>query len=269
LSERFKYRGDLAEATLPEMLYTINRFRVPGVIEAAQGDISKRVYVRDGHVIHASSTDRQDSLGSYLRKIEAIPPKGLDDVILEREITNKKLGVLLIEKGLLPPAQAYRAIREQIEGIVWSLFYWHEGQVTYGVEDLVQEDIVQIQLPIGRAIIEGIRRAPDVKPLMARIGGKETRFAPCYRAEELIEIGLAEDEYSLLQMVDGKKTLYHLCSKGPKMPSENAKLLYAFLVLHLIKQPKPIEELSLETGSLQAADAGPTKIRFRTSGDDF
>ena len=40
------------------MLFTINRARVPGVIEAALGDVSKRVYVRDGYIIHASSTDR-------------------------------------------------------------------------------------------------------------------------------------------------------------------------------------------------------------------
>ena len=146
MSERFKYRGNLADTTLPEMLYTINRFRVPGVIEATQGDVSKRVYVRDGYVIHASSTDREDSLGTYLRRIEAIPDKGLDDVILEREITNKKLGVLLVEKGLLPPAQAYRAIREQIEAIVWSLFYWQDGQVTYGVEDLALEEIQSGQI---------------------------------------------------------------------------------------------------------------------------
>lgn len=272
MSEKFKYRGNLADTTLPEMLYTINRFRVPGVIEAAQGDVSKRVYVRDGYVIHASSTDRGDSLGSYLRRLEAVSKKGLDDVILEREITNKKLGVLLVEKGLLPPAQAYKAIREQIEAIVWSLFYWQEGEVTYGVEDLVQEDIIQIQLPIGRAIVEGIRRAPDVKPLMARIGSKETRFEACYQAEDLIEIGLSEDEFRLLQMIDGEKTLYHLCSKGPKMPSENAKLLYAFQVLQLIRKAEGASLLSEKSeNSVEAenADKGPVKIRLRTKGDNF
>jgi hypothetical protein len=250
------------------MLYTINRFHVPGVIEATRGDVSKRVHVRAGYVVHASSTDRDDSLGSYLRKIEAVSEKELDEVILEREITNKKLGVLLVEKSLLPPAQAYRAIREQIEAIVWSLFYWNDGQVTYGLEELVQEDLIQIQLPIGRVIVEGIRRAPDVKPLMSRIGSKETRFEPCYRAEDLIEIGLAEDEFKLLQMVDGEKTLYHLCSKGPKMPSENAKLLYAFQVLQLIKQPQVVEE-SEQAAETESTDDGPVKVRFETSGDEF
>ena len=46
-----------------------------------------------------------------------------------RRQTNQRLGVLLIERGLLTPAQVYQAIRQQIEGIVWSLFDWPDGEI--------------------------------------------------------------------------------------------------------------------------------------------
>ena len=37
MESNYKYRGDLRSTTLPEMLHTIHRTRVPGVIEARRG----------------------------------------------------------------------------------------------------------------------------------------------------------------------------------------------------------------------------------------
>ena len=71
MTSTFRYQGNLRETTLPEMLHAIDRFRVPGVVRARSGEIVKRVYLRDGYVIHASSNDRRDSLGDFLRRHEA------------------------------------------------------------------------------------------------------------------------------------------------------------------------------------------------------
>ncbi len=230
----YKYRGDLAETTLPEMLYTIDRFHVPGVVEARQGRVIKRVYLRAGYVIHASSTDRSDSLGAHLLQKKSVRAEVIEELSTKRRHSNKRLGVMLLERGLLSPAQVLRGIREQIEAIVWSLFFWEEGEVTFGVGDLKAGEMVQIQLPIRQCIIEGIRRAPDAKLMVSRLGQRETVLEPCYDVEDLIETGLDVGDYQLLRSVDGKKTLYELCAQGPKPAPEVAKILYAFQILHLI-----------------------------------
>ena len=64
----FEYRGDLAERALPEILYTIDRFNVAGVIEAEKDGVVKSVHIKDGRVIHAASSDLNDSLGTFLRR---------------------------------------------------------------------------------------------------------------------------------------------------------------------------------------------------------
>ncbi|MGB7492618.1 MAG: DUF4388 domain-containing protein, partial [Thermoanaerobaculia bacterium] len=168
MSPKFKYRGNLADTTLPEMLHTIDRFRVPGVIEVRRGGLIKRVYIRDGYIIHASSTDREDSLGAYLMRAEILPRDALESVGRLRETSNKRLGALLIERGMLPPDEVFESIRNQLEAIVGSLFYWQDGEVTFGVGDLEKEEMVQIQLPIPRVIVQGIKSAPDAKPLVSR-----------------------------------------------------------------------------------------------------
>jgi hypothetical protein len=183
----------------------------------------------------------------------------------ERERTNKRYGVLLMERRLLSPGEIYDAIRKQIEAIVWSLFAWQEGSVAFSIGEYREPGSVRIQLPMRQVILHGIKRAPNAKTMVARLGRKETVFEPCYQAEELIEIAMDADEYSLLQLVDGRRTLFEICTQGPHGAAENGKVLYAFQVLQLIRQvsaDKPAPRASLrETGAI--------KIRFKTHGDKY
>lgn len=262
----FQYRGDLSLTALPEILYTIDRFQVPGVIEAGRDEVVKRVYIKDGNVVHASSTDREDSLGHYMLRSGLLSPEVFERTMRERERLNKRYGVLLIESGVLSPAEVHRAIRKQIEEVVWSLFYWQDGGVIFSIGDFREPDSVRIQLPMRQVIVQGIRRAANAKALVARLGRKETVFEPCYRVEDLIEAGLDANEYRLLSLVDGRRTLFDVCTQGPHAPAENGKILYAFQVLQLIRAaaggaPPPDKPREEGTGAI--------KIRFKTSGDRY
>ena len=262
----FQYRGDLSQTALPEILYTIDRFQVPGVIEGSREGVVKQVYIKEGNVVHATSTDRNDSLGVYLQRSGVITADMYLETMRERERTNKRYGVLLIENGILSPADVLRAIRKQIEAIVWSLFYWQDGSVIYSIGEFREPDAVRIQLPMRQVILQGIKRAPDAKTLVARLGRKETVLEPCYKAEQLIELALDTEEYRLLSLVDGRRTLFDICTKGPHGAAENAKVLYAFQILQLVRiagvtapPPEPRE----------ATGTGAIKIRFKTQGDKF
>lgn len=263
----FQYRGDLSQTALPEILYTIDRFQVPGVIEASRDGVMKQVYIKEGNVVHATSTDRDDSLGAYLQRSGVLTAEVFAETMRERERLQKRYGVLLIESGILSPAEVYRAIRKQIEAIVWSLFYWQEGSVIFSIGEFREPDSVRIQVPMRQVILQGIKRAPDAKALVARLGRKETVLEPCYKTEQLIELALDGDEYKLLSLVDGRRTLYDICTQGPNSASENAKVLYAFQILQLIRgaaAPAPPPE-----APRREEPTGAIKIRFKTHGDKF
>ena len=63
---RFEFRGDLSKTPLPEVLQTVHHYRVPGVLVARRGDVEKKIYIWDGDVIFATSSDRSESLGNVL-----------------------------------------------------------------------------------------------------------------------------------------------------------------------------------------------------------
>ena len=264
----FEYRADLSETALPEMLYTVERFQVPGVIEAERDGVTKRVYVREGYVVHASSTDRKDSLGAYLQRTGKITAEQFTATMAVRSGTKKRYGELLIEQGLISPAGIHEAIRKQVESIVWSLFYWQEGSVRFEIGSFQTPAEVRILLPMRQVILHGIKSAPNAKALVARLGRKETVFEPNFSTEDLIRAAIGDDEYTLLGLIDGQRSLYEVCHHGPLSAPENAKLVYAFHVLRLVRRRD--EARAREQANAEAAPQTTSqgiKIRFKTGAD--
>ena len=252
-----EYRGDLSETTLPEMLYTIDRFQVPGVIEARRNGVVKRVYLKSGYVTHATSTDLRDSLGGFLERTGRLTREQSTEMMQLRRNSTQRLGVLLIEQGLLAPAEVYQAIRQQIEAVVWSLFAWQDGEITFSIGEHHDPGMVKIELPMRQVILEGIKRTAEAKLLVKRLGSKDAVFAADYHVESLIEMALSADDLALLRRVDGRRSLYEIASDGPYPLQDNAKLMYAFYVMKLIRKVDATEKKPDDAGA-------PIKIRFKT-----
>jgi hypothetical protein len=242
----FQYHVTLEETSIAEVFWTIYRHKVPGLIEISREGIEKQIYINDGNVIHASSTDRTDRLGAFLYRIGKISRKDLVDTMRERELTGKRHGQLLIEQGLLSPADLYDAIKLQMETIVWSVFSWQTGDLTFKIGEFNDPLMIRIQLPMRQVILRGIKKVQDTKALVTRLGKKTSIFRPCHSTEDLIEIALAKEEYELLCLVDGQRSLYDICTSGPCGVSENARILYAFRVLQLIEKIPSDESVALK-----------------------
>lgn len=252
------YETELAETPLPEALRQIGALRTAGVLEARVDDIVKRAALRDGYIVHAASSAPEDWLGSFLLSRGRIS-EAEHSAIGERSRFSKKVGALLVERGLLEPPEVLEAIRQHTEAIVWSLFSWSRGRIQFRAASL--ESLggrVLIQMPLPRVIVEGSRRIPDPRPLLHRLGGREAVLEPSFRTEDLISAGLEPDERKVLEQVDGRRTLVELCTIGPLPPPETARLLFGFRVLDLIRP-----------AGAQRQRSGPIKIRMRTAGDEL
>lgn len=248
MSQQFQYHGTLEETSLAEMFYTIFRHRVPGLIEISNEGTVKRITIHDGMVLHASSTDRADRLGAFLYRTGQLTREMLEETMRKRRESNARHGQIMIEDGLLSPGELYEAIRGQMEAILWSLFAWQKGEVAFKIGKL-PAPAVKIHLPMRQVVLRGVKNVPDVKALVANLGRRDTVMAPAYAVEDLLEIALDQDEYTLLRLVDGQRTIYEICSQGPFSVAENARLLYAYHVLRLIQRSEGQNEPS--TGAIK------------------
>lgn len=277
--ERYHYRGELAERPLPEMLNTIDRFGVPGVLEAISDDVVKRIYLSDGQIVHATSSKPEDSLGAHLMRCGLVGGVQLRRVRRSRRGA-APLGPLLLEQGLMTASEIAEAQRDQIERIVWSLFRWSEGSVTFSIgdsgtkkrEDLPDENI---SIPIRYAIKEGARYYPHPKELLELLGST-SKVEKQYEPIDLIDLALREEEISLLKGIDDATSLEELCSSSTLGLDDGVRLLYGFSVLQLVNIEPTQDHLdSLAAGQGSAGTKEKTsgqsglRIQIKTDGDRF
>jgi hypothetical protein len=245
------YQTELSQIPLPEILVTIHRYKAPGTIECRRGSELKEIFLDRGQIIFASSNQVRDSLGDKLLYEKKITQEQYDESVRRLVSTGKRQGTILTEMEVLDSDRLFTAVREQILQIVWSVFAWDAGSVTFTPGRQKQQEFVKSDIAIPQVILQGVRRVPDAKPLVARLGTKATILV---RTEKTVdELILDPDEQRLLDACDGKSALFDLISIGPLTASNNARILYAFFALQLIA-PRTPERI---------------KMNIRTPGDTY
>jgi hypothetical protein len=246
------FQSDLAQTPLPEILLTVHRYKAPGMVECKRGGEIKRIYLDRGHIIFATTNQLTESLGDKLLREGKINRQQYDDSVKLLRTTGKRHGVTLVEMKLLTPQELFTAVREQLQEIVWSIFTWDRGTVTFAPGRDRSLEFVKVELSVPHAIMHGVRAMPDPKSLIARLGSKTSVFVQTGTAVE--ELTLSDDEQHLLDAVDGKKSLYELVNVGSLPPADNARILYALFALQLIAVRQPLKvQLKTEGGKFPAA----------------
>lgn len=253
---RFQFKGDLAATPLPEVLCTVHHYRVPGVLSAVRQSIEKKIYISNGDVIFATSGDRADSLGDYLLRNGVISQEAFDKSveILLLSGGEKRHGEVLVEMGALTHDDLYKIVVDQVRSIVYSVFNWEEGNVTFQVGQYRTDELIQLNIPARQMVLAGVKATTDARRLVSFLGPSWTVFDPSFDETDLDDIGLSPAELALMKRVDGLKTLKDLVVLGPGDAAHNAKLVYAFYALRLITRR--------ETSSRK-------KIQWKTTGGDY
>jgi hypothetical protein len=146
--------------------------------------------------------------------------------------------VILVEMRAIEPKQLFVSVKEQVQEIVWSVFEWTEGTVSFQPGRDRTQEFIKLNIPTRQAVVQGVRRVADARGLVARMGKKATILAPVPDAD-FSNLTLAAEEQVQYELVDGKKALYELIQYGPLAPAENAKILYALYALKLIEVKEP------------------------------
>lgn len=235
---RFTFRSDLDQTPLPEVLYTVWRHKVPGAIDCVHGEVRKSLFVDQGRLIFATSGTIEDSLGDRLLRSGRITPAQYRESVrrLVRE-SGKRQGVILVEMGALQPRELFIEVRDQVREIVWSLFEWDKGDVLFTPGRERHQEFIRLDIPLLEAVAEGVRRIPDARRLIAKLGTRSTVYERT--AEPMVDPSTIDARLQeLLAAVDGRRTLFDLASTPGGTPPDNTRGLYTLLVYRLIR-PRP------------------------------
>ncbi len=226
---------------LAEVLVKIHRYRAPGRVDCKRGDEIKRIYLDHGQIVFATTNQLGESLGDKLLREGRITGHQYEESLIRARASGNRHGTTLVEMKVLSARDLFVAVHEQIEEIIWPIFGWDSGTVSFTAGRDKKQEFIKVDIPVPMAILRGVRHVAEARGLVARLGTKTTLFA---RANGHTEgLVLSAEEQSLLDVVDGRKVLYELVNTPPLPPGDNARILYAFFALGLIvpREPRQIK----------------------------
>lgn len=153
--------GTIQVTPLADILEYLRTRGFSGTLVVRTKNVSKNVYLKEGQIVFASSTDARDRLGETLVRLGKITAEQLEKAILQynKHAGIKKLGAILVENGTIPPKELFLALKLQVREIIISLFLLPEGD--YRIEASLPADVIVLQIDFQsliREVIEKIRR---------------------------------------------------------------------------------------------------------------
>ena len=205
-------RGSLEQVGVPALLRSLVRAGKTGPLRFTRGKVTKTVYLSEGRLIFATSTDPDDRLGEMLLRKGLITYRGLEESV--RAIrAGKRQGTILVESGSIRSRDLVEGVTEQVQEIVYSLFLWEEGNYEFVEGDLPSREVIQLRMSTEDLLMEGVRRVQRWSRIQAGAGGLDQRYTLSPESTSIVEgMSLSKEELNLVAILDGTTTLEEICA---------------------------------------------------------
>lgn len=160
----------LEGTSIPELLWQLHQAGHSGTLLLESAGVRKALYFRDGRIIFAASTDPEDRLGSLLFRRAEVDLAPLVDAGAE-VVRGRRLGQVLVQRGLIEPGALVRAVIDQVREIVLSVFTWSEGRHRVSRAGLPGHETVTLDMPMEDLILAGVRQIQDSARVRRAVGG--------------------------------------------------------------------------------------------------
>jgi hypothetical protein len=233
--------GNLNTIGFPDLLQLLSTGKKTGTLTLKRQSLQKEIAFRNGNIIYACSTnDKEDLFGQMLLKRGRISKTDLKRALQIQKTKGKKIGTVLVEMDLFSRAEIVEALKLQIEEIVYTLFGWDEAQFAFEEGKIPAEDQIQTELSTMNVIMEGTRRIDEWVEVQRVLPLPDVPLKPVLVPQGIQEeVRLTLDEFQMLVLIDGERTVPDLLELSPVGEFVTCKALYKLLVAGLVESGEP------------------------------
>jgi hypothetical protein len=244
--EDLTVKGDLETSSVPELLRSLLASRETGILTFRRDDLRKTVYLREGRVVYGTSSDPDDRLGESLLlrgKITARQYLQASNMIRP----DRRLGAILVEMEALEPDELVPGVEQHVRDILMDLVCWNRGDYELVMRDVELRDIeaasvVRLNISTENLILEGIRRCRSWSQVLRGIGGDiGVVMAPTGETDILYKLDLSTEEQEVLAQVNGRSSVEQICHVSYLPDFETCRILWALLVLGVIRRETAVQ----------------------------
>jgi curved DNA-binding protein CbpA len=242
-------QGNLKECSLTRILIDLNRGRTTGTLSITTPLFTKKIYIREGNVIFASSTFEDDRLGEMLVKAGKISMEQYDRSVELLKTTGKRQGAILVDLGYITPKDLFWGVKYQVKEIIYSAFRLEEG--TYEFQSTIPpEEVITLKIGVNNLIYEGISRIDNWTRIRREMPDMSTVFSLNEDPTGIFKgIDLNTQDRTILSLVDGKRSMSQLMEESRMNSFDVMKTLYVLWSTgFIIEKQLPAEEETVDIG---------------------
>lgn len=165
-----EFSGRLASFPIAELLTWAANDRRTGALVLRRSSREKRIYFEGGEIVACLTDSTTEFYGQHLLLEGHLGPDVLTRCLVQCQQEGKRLGVVLVEEGILARAIVERTLAEQIEDLICDVFLWDRGIFFFQSDQPPAEDILAEPINTLGLVLEGTRWIDELKRIRELIG---------------------------------------------------------------------------------------------------
>ncbi len=247
--------GRIERAALPEILIRLCRGEVTGVLHMSRGTLERSLHVKNGQCVFATSNNVDDGLVAHLLRRGVISLADREETA-RRLLSNKRVGTILLEMGVIDEDDLRATVREQLSEIVFDTFRWDQGDFQFLEGSLPTVEDITLTRSVEDLVFAGVRRVTSWPRVREGCGGLNARLVllPEYLSV-LDKTTVGPEEWELISLLKSPKTLLEICRESMLGDFRSCQILWALRLLGGVGEAELDVSVDSALGLLDATPA--------------
>ena len=152
-----EFSGRLASFPIAELLTWAANDRRTGSLVLRRTSREKRIYFEQGEIVACLTDSTTEFYGQHLLLEGHISADNLTRCLVQCQEEGKRLGAVLVERGILGLDVVERTLADQIEDLIRDVFLWNRGIFFFQADQPPAEDILAQPINTLALVLEGTR----------------------------------------------------------------------------------------------------------------
>jgi hypothetical protein len=251
MSDELKIEGTLAETTVPDLLRSLIRNHENGIVSLEAAGRHDNVYVSDGRIVYATSSDRDLGLAEALLRTGELSLAQYQHAY-ESVAGARRIGAVLVELGYLKSDELLRAVERQVSNIVKNAVSFRAGGYTVEFTSDFSNEILMLSINTERLLMDGVHTVEYWSLIERGLGRSDRLLRHADGADSRVfHLDLTEEETHVYSLLGEISTVKSVCDSSYLSNFVTSRTLWALLAANLVEDA---EETQIQEQRAAIAD---------------
>jgi hypothetical protein len=247
-----EWQGSLAETHFADVLVGVAHRGETGILHVSQRMRERTFHFQDGLCVFATSNDTDDGLIAYLLRRGVISLNDREETA-KRLLSNKRVGTILRELGVIDERDLEEMVRQQLSEIVYDTFRWSDGDFAFYPGVLPSNEEIKLDTPVESLVAGGIRRVPSWTRVIEGCGGMNYRLSLSERYLDVLDgLDAGAEEWQVVNALKEPRAAREIAAEVALPDFRVCQILWTLRVLRAVEFAPLGQEVQANDGPAQS-----------------